>query len=520
MDSPRQLSKNIVAICLTLFALFVTAVLFGSLISGAATAQNAVEHSEISTVRIESVQQEPPPIATVETDFNFIDTDVIPDEIFAMRQEAFREIGALPYVKNWVYFIEAWGGLYSNEVTRFTTPEIDAMYGGPPVGWSRFTLRSVQSDQLFDIEEGLIELVQGREFTDEEVSDFNLVALVSENFAEFNDLEVGSTFTLYNSVLDMREDFYYDPNRLEVPGSAFAQEPYEFEVVGIFVPQVQFDTGDDFMNRSFQNDLENLIYAPFPVVERAITFQFEQGVAMDPEFHPPFEGSALDQLAISNIFILESVSYMDEFRAAVPEILPYHQATAAGDVDTWHVSDFLNGFVTQVLFLLWIAAVMAALTISALFVLTARATAGIVQSLQSPQAVAAVDNAEGVAGKKQILSQLTQLLQPLAITIVGFGLSLPLGNFVAGALLEQALSADSLDPSIGMGGMSFGILDSMGFGATVAVREVTVSFDASLSGAVILNSAIAYAAVIFTAAIVLIAYMAISHQRKNAKAEI
>ena len=61
-------------------------------------------------------------------------------------------------------------------------------------------LKGVHGINLLDAEEGVIEVVQGRTFTETEVRNLTYVALISQNLAELNELGIGSTFTLNNTI--------------------------------------------------------------------------------------------------------------------------------------------------------------------------------------------------------------------------------------------------------------------------------------------------------------------------------
>ena len=61
-----------------------------------------------------------------------------------------------------------------------------------------FGLRGVQSSKLLPLEEGKITMVEGRAFTEEEVTKGKAVTLISKELADLNQLSVGDTATFTN----------------------------------------------------------------------------------------------------------------------------------------------------------------------------------------------------------------------------------------------------------------------------------------------------------------------------------
>ena len=75
-------------------------------------------------------------------------------------------------------------------------------------------VRGVQRPYFYEIEQGMIELVSGRTFSDEELTNLSNVVMISEGFAIANELRIGSKFPLVNVIFDPTKVFFA-PDRHE-----------------------------------------------------------------------------------------------------------------------------------------------------------------------------------------------------------------------------------------------------------------------------------------------------------------
>jgi len=122
---------------------------------------------------------------------------------------AIREIGNLSYVRDFNYSLLG-HDFFSAEIVRAFDKDLFEDFNIPGSGridhrslsyWhdtplEQFTLRGVRDSNILDIDAGLIELVAGRVFIDEEILGLTYAAVVSQDFLNANNLALGSLFAL------------------------------------------------------------------------------------------------------------------------------------------------------------------------------------------------------------------------------------------------------------------------------------------------------------------------------------
>lgn len=136
---------------------------------------------------------------------------------------------------------------------------------------SELVIKSNIVPSSVDFEEGKMRLVDGKFYTQEDIDNFNLVAVVSKKFAEVNNLSVGSTFDiLYKDISSMTE--YMKGVVSEEKIKSIKDEDFKatLKVVGIFEHDYNKDNGKSEGSR---------YYSPVELADNAI-------------FVPPFSLSA------------------------------------------------------------------------------------------------------------------------------------------------------------------------------------------------------------------------------------
>ena len=124
-------------------------------------------------------------------------------------------------------------------------------------------LKGVSHPAIIDIEEDVLELIQGRTFTAEEMDRSDKVALISEAFVQVNHLQLGDTFYL--------ENIFFDEFMVE----ELATEQFELEVIGIFTPTVELHSESDLLDIENHVSLSSLIYVPIDVAKSSVHFALE-----------------------------------------------------------------------------------------------------------------------------------------------------------------------------------------------------------------------------------------------------
>jgi len=406
--------------------------ILGIIISGAISVQQAIENTE------DNLRRNLPAVATVEQDWEAaMAHEAMTGEwmqMEALTADLIRQIGELPYIESFDFSIS--GQVFSSELERFVHPNPDFEH----VIWTpdiedlvQLELQGVQNHEMLDIQAGIIELVTGRVFTEQEISNFNninSVAIISQEFAELNNLTVGSTFIVDNTVYD---EFNVTGNWIEseifVEDNVVGRESYELEVIGIFRSMIESTGGDDWENARREIMLGNRIYVPNAMTERSLEFRLEQmlltGIWDDGEWEPTLE----DWLWFDPIFRLNDPRDLTAFSEAAGELLP----------EFWRTTDLSNTFSdisTSMENMQWLASLILWISISAtllilsllitLFLRDRKYEIGIYLAL----------------GEKKMKVIMQIVLEVVSVAVVAISLALFAGNFLARNISESMIQQD------------------------------------------------------------------------------
>jgi len=454
----------------------------GTIIAGALAVEGAVTSTE------ENLRRNMPAVVSIGIDeqqvMDYIrasDSLGMPT-ITGLTADLIRSIGALPYVRDFNYSIETW--LASLELDNYI-PNIEALPAGlfddTP---SMFDIAGLSSTNLIPLNEGVIDLVDGRMLTEAEIASPSetVAVLVSSTFAQMNHLSVGSIFTLSNKVPQLQETWSSSSNNeMWLEENLLAYESYEFEIVGLF-DVVDNEISDNDMNDVIVmgqgQSMYNQIYAPNWFTEKAERFRTlaqQNQEEMDAE-----------EPALTSIFILEDPREIEDFRQAVEPMLP----DFIGIDDLTNTFEAISTSMSTLLeiadWILWIAIGATFLILSlllTLFLRDRRYEMGIYLALGEK--------------KGKIISQV--LLEVLAISIVGVSIAVFAGTAISSNLsrmmLQNTLTAEPTSGGVGGGSgpvMMLAIpgsasLDALGFAQeALTVDEMMSAFDISLNGETIL----------------------------------
>ncbi|MCL1950540.1 MAG: hypothetical protein FWF59_12480 [Turicibacter sp.] len=180
-----------------------------------------------------------------------------------------------------------------------------------------FEVYGVQSPEFLFLQQGVVELSEGRSFSQEEIenSDGAPVAIISRQFATLNNLSLNGTFTLDNSlyIFDWATEMELGFFSLFREDNLVATQPKTFEIIGIFdyLTPDSADRGRMQIDEStMKMEMNGLIFVPHPVIEQAREFL---------QSYSPTERSLRDD---TSLFLLNNFSYMTSFLEAAEEILP------------------------------------------------------------------------------------------------------------------------------------------------------------------------------------------------------
>ncbi|MCL2680168.1 MAG: ABC transporter permease, partial [Coriobacteriia bacterium] len=318
----------------------------------------------------------------------------------------------------------------------------------------------------------LIEITYGRTLSAEEVGSLSLVAMVSESFAQVNNLAVGSIVTLQNIAWDKRghessgSDLYTEDN-------IFARQSYDFEIVGIFTSLVDYNTGSEFMDGIFQNQAENRIYVPNAVSAQANLFQLAQMGEMEPDVRY-WQENTEDLLLYENIYLLHDFAEMNSFRQEAEKMLPdFYTVVNATDSYT-NITSSMEPLSNLATTAMWAIAIVAVLILSLLITLSLHNRKHEIGTLLA-------------LGEKRRKIVLQMMFEVLAIAVLAIALSLFVGNLFATGISESMLRTNLVATQSGDEYMYFNTLDYLGFSNNVSADDVLASYDTSLDTATILT---------------------------------
>jgi len=483
----------------------------GCVISGAISVQRAVQNTD------ENLRATLPAVVTVELDMEAVEERVNQTgewpETDALSADILSQIGDLPQVKNYDFSILFF--LVSQTLERVTPPQepgdffdegpIEEFDGGDDFigsSFEAFDLRGVQNATSIDIEEGVIEITSGRMFTQDELDTLSYAALISESFAQANGLFVGSTLSLDDIVWDRSDEVAITGTTDE--DHLFAQRSYDFEVIGIFRPLAEIDTGEPWLDRQMQNDLENRIYVPNAVARASAAWQHEQLMLISPE--EAADTTAEDMIWFQNVFALHDARDIPAFRTAVEEVAPdfFTVVDAGGNFANVEATmDSLGGLADIVL---WIAVGASVLILSLLITLF----------LRERKREMGIYLALGESRFKVVAQMMSEIL---AIALVAITLSLFVGNLLAANISETMLRNDlavSIQETEGnMVWATGSALDQMGLTtATMPTEDIMASYNVALDGATILSFFAAAIGTVIIATIIPMFYILRLNPRK------
>jgi len=448
-----SLSRNFGRSALLLAIIFV----LGSVISGAISAMQAVENID------SNLRRSMPSVAIVEWDIEALEEyedlagERIMPEMFSFEMAT--RLGDLPYVRT--YNLSIGEFLISSELQSVTMDE------EPLMGeWNSFNLRGVYSDDFIDLNEGVIEITSGRAFTTEEINSLSHVVLISDRFADVNNLHVGSFFTLENIIWnEVAED-----TQSFIEENIFSKQSYDFEVVGIFRTVADINTGDDWTDALIFAEINNRIYSPNPTVAAAQAFYFEQRREQNP--HDDYlKGISEGDILFRNIYLLNDHRDMDNFRYAALYIIPeFYTVTNLTHTDAFRlVASSVDTLTELFALVLWVAIFAAVIILSLLILLT----------LRDNKQELGIYLALGESKSKVIVRM---MMEVLLVAVVAIILALFVGNIVADGISEVMLRNSLIEQEQRNEGLFVGHLESWGFsgGSSLSAEEVLASYDTSL----------------------------------------
>ena len=431
----RQLGKT--------FILFLLVLILGVCISGALSVQGAILNLDAN------MQRNMNPLVSIEINGALSDAhaeryDELPLAGF-LTPEIVRDVALLPYVADFVYFVEAGGT--STELLEY---DYGRTRHEEEQGVEYIILYGTSTTELIQVSQGIVEITQGRTFTENELTTLSTVSpiIISERFAQLNQLLIGSTFILDVEINEAETtEQFFDPHFDSDSMPIIAHETFEFEVVGIFdiTERETFeghglhpDERDTLLSREREriSRLSTMSHVPNIVAEQIQNFEAQhlpQALHAHPDSLASMEQDGFAE-QVSAMFLLRDPLEIEDFTQAVTPLLPS---------EFWQVNYLVNDFdhiattmenmrdiANWVLLGTIVTAILIVSLLISLFLNDRKHEIGIYLAL----------------GEKKRKIMLQILSEVIVVTFIGISIALFVGNIASDALTRELLRIEVMIP--------------------------------------------------------------------------
>lgn len=470
----RRPGKTVILLLLVL--------VLGTVISGAVSIRQAVLNTDAN------LRAQLPAVATLQQDQEAINrawNNGEEVEWVPMTADTIRQVGNLPYVETFNMSIQTqlFGTLerYWNPIQEEGSDWVEEDWNdriSQGADFNSFTLRGIYVPDLFEIESGLMELSSGSLFTEAQIQNGDMVAIIAQPFAEQNNLSVGSTIVLSRKVLDQAMGMGNNWMDMFTEEAILAEEEVELEVVGILAVVGEFE-GETWMANQTKQEVENRITVPLPVVENSI----RQQIALEFEYQDPDfiwrdpDADPEDDFWFESLFLLEDPAYLPAFAQAADEIL----------TGFWAVTDLSNTFgdiAGSMETMLMIANIVLGVSIGATLVILSLL---ITLFLRDRKYEIGIYLALGEKRTK-VVGQI--LIEVMSTAVVAVGLALFAGSLISSGISQQMLQNDlqQRQEERWNQGMSWSSSDmelAMFSPGEMSIEQMLEAYDTSLDGATV-----------------------------------
>jgi putative ABC transport system permease protein len=365
-----------------------------------------------------------------------------------LSAEQIEELGARPEVKSFDYTLDVY--LTSKTLQNYEPPSGDGnglMRASGSEGAS-VILRGIHYAPVQLIEEGKLNLVEGRVFTQQEIEQGTLVGLISDKLAEQNNLHLGDTVIATNEIRDYSESIVtYVVDGEEVTGGSAEVTPsgevtnngvvvdshdVVIEIIGIFslasggeAPSTsgKAPSQDEWIQQMMESDTYSTVFVPIGVSQ-------EEELFMTDAYRKLYAEEGYEDTAYTPwytpLYVLNSVDDLASFEEAAEAVLPEYYTVLSADSQFEQIAGpmkSIQGIVNIVLIASVIAALIIVSLVVVLFLRDRRKEFGIYLSL-------------GVR-KPAIIGQV--LTEVLVVALIGLGIALFTGNLISGGISHELI---------------------------------------------------------------------------------
>ncbi|MDQ0362017.1 hypothetical protein [Breznakia pachnodae] len=284
----KHISKIIILLIVFVFLVFII---------GALTIRQSVDDAKYT------MKKELLPVSTVSVDYANLSDKVKDgiDKIDPLDEEFIHKIADLEFVDYYDY----------HTTYSFSTKELKSYYG-EEMDEGFFELTGVEYPNIMDVEEGIMTLVDGRTFSEVEITNGDNVVVVAQEFAQLNKLSVGSTFKFSEVIYEPDVDEEGKIVGVSDDAPTIAVIERELKVTGI----VKQMNPDQTTNKEWQTGMkENVIYCSNKLITN-----IEDTYTGVMANYGELPGS--QDIYIEPIFVLKDNSMLNEFKEEVNELIP------------------------------------------------------------------------------------------------------------------------------------------------------------------------------------------------------
>ena len=248
---------------------------------------------------------------------------------------------------------------------------------------------------MIEFHNGTYTMVDGRFYTQEEVDNNKAVAVISQGFADYNNLRIGDSFTMSAFNLDELKDRTYWNENGEQKGPYSdltfeeGEEEIEYEVIGIYSHNIMLDPGSDrYQWMSAYENPDNTILIPgyslmansIDLVNKLREAEYNYYKQMNPEdeyYQEDYEPYTIerleDEMYLDTITILlndplDVESYVKDFKASTAET--DYRSVDANNEDFKKYSKPLDSITFFANIIVWIVVAFGIIVITLIIALT------------------------------------------------------------------------------------------------------------------------------------------------------
>lgn len=345
------------------------------------------------------------------------------------------------------------------------------------------SLHLTATDKMLEFEEGQYQLLKGRNFTPEDISNQSKVCIIDQALAEANNLGVGDTLSIDLYSKEEKEKFGLTDDEVKM----------ELEIIGIFQNNNQLSPemmswAQDYMHPSNRVLMPLSSYVP---MDMAISEKMYAAADEETKKYmqmPSLEGYDPSQVTL----MLNDPLDVDEFKSDYAQYASDYLMLDANDSMYRKLAKPLDTMSMFANFIVWIVilnAVVILTLVSALTLKTREYEIGVLLSL-------------GVS-KFKIIGQL--FIEMAAVAIIGFTLATAAGSLISKEVGKQILNLQVSQSESEDGNLSSG--NFVGFNEQswfneVSMDEVTADYDASINLVIIMEIYALGFAVIFVSILI------------------